>query len=73
MYEWAKDKPEYEEEKERYLQLNSNYSEDTINKLAFFRFSSKVCTNFYFENIHKRINRAAIDSFIFKYVFLISA
>ena len=46
MYEWAKDKPEYEEEKERYRQLNSNYSEDTIEKLAFFKFSNKVGTKF---------------------------
>ena len=45
-YEWAKNKPEYEEEKERYRQLNSNYTEDTIEKLAFFKFSRKVGTKF---------------------------
>ena len=52
MYEWAKDKPEYEEEKERYRQLNSNYSEETIQKLAFFRFSSKVCSKNLFRKIY---------------------
>merc|ERR1712038_1437236 len=41
MYEWAKNKPEYQEEKERYRQLQSNYSEEVIKKLAFFKWSSK--------------------------------
>ena len=73
MYEWAKNKPEYEEEKERYRRLNSNYSEATIEKMAFFKFSAKVCGKNLFKKIKKRNNRAAINSFIFKYVFLISA
>ena len=52
MYEWAKDKPEYKEEKERYRQLNSNYSEETIEKLAFFKFSPKVCSKNLFRKIY---------------------
>ena len=55
MYEWAKNKPEYEEEKERYRQLKSNYSEDTIEKLAFFKWSSKVCSKKLFKKIQKGI------------------
>merc|ERR1712156_596324 len=38
MYEWAKDKPEYEEERERYRQQQSTFSEQTIERLAFFKF-----------------------------------
>ena len=67
MYEWAKNKPEYEEEKERYRQLKSNYSEDTIEKLAFFKWSSKVCSKKLFKKIQKGID--AINSYVFKYIF----
>ena len=42
MYEWAKDKPEYEEERERYRQQQSTFSEQTIERLAFFKFTAKV-------------------------------
>jgi len=41
MYEWAKDKPEYEEERERYRQQQSTFSEQTIERLAFFKFTAK--------------------------------
>jgi len=41
MYEWARNKPEYEEERERYRQQQSYYSEENIERLAFFRFSAK--------------------------------
>ena len=57
MYEWAKNKPEYEEEKERYRRLNSNYSEATIEKMAFFKFSAKVCGKNLFKKIKKRNSR----------------
>ena len=46
MYEWARDKPEYEEERERYRQQQSYYSEENIERLAFFQFSAKVSKNF---------------------------
>merc|ERR1712223_2189309 len=41
MYEWARNKPEYEEERQRYRNLQSNYSEETIERLSFFKFSRK--------------------------------
>merc|ERR1719328_971749 len=41
MYEWARNKPEYEEERERYRQQQSYYSEENIERLAFFKFSAK--------------------------------
>ena len=58
MYEWAKDKPEYEEEKERYRRLNS-YTEATIEKLAFFKFSAKVCGKNLFKKIKKGITKSS--------------
>ena len=56
MYEWAKDKPEYEEERERYRQQQSTYSEQTIERLAFFKFTAKVCQKILFKKIPKGIS-----------------
>ena len=41
MYEWARNRPEYEEERER-LRTQNYTNEQTIERLAFFRFSAKV-------------------------------
>ena len=51
MYEWARNKPEYEEERERYRQQQSYYSEENIERLAFFRFSAKVSSKSLFKKI----------------------
>ena len=72
MYEWAKDKPEYEEERERYRQQQSTFSEQTIERLAFFKFTSKVCQKISFKKIPKEINCDNINSFVFTHIFLIS-
>ena len=69
MYEWAKDKPEYEEERERYRQQQATYSEQTIERREFFKFTAKVCSKFLFKKIPKEIT---IDSFVFTYISLIS-
>ena len=74
MYKWAKDKPEYEEERERYRQQQSTYSEQTIERLAFFKFTAKVCSKSLFEKIPKEIfptNCDTINSFVFTHIFLI--
>ena len=55
MYEWAKDKAEYEEERERYRQQQSTYSEQTIERLAFFKFTAKVRSKSLFKKIPKEI------------------
>ena len=55
MYEWAKDKPEYEEERERYRQQESKFSEQTIERLAFFKFTAKVCQKILVKKIPKEI------------------
>ena len=72
MYEWAKDKPEYEEERERYRQQQSTFSEQTIERLAFFKFTAKVCSKSLFKKIPKEINCDTINSFVFTHIFLIS-
>ena len=41
MYEWARNRPEYEEERER-LRTENYTNEQTIERLAFFRLSAKV-------------------------------
>ena len=55
MYEWAKDKPEYEEERERYRQQQATFSEQTIERLSFFKFIAKVCQKILFKKIPKGI------------------
>ena len=71
MYEWAKDKPEYEEERERYRQQQSTYSEQTIERLAFFKFTAKVCSKVYLRKYRKK-NCDTINSFVFTHIILIS-
>ena len=56
MYEWAKDKPEYEEERERYRQQQATFSEQTIERLSFFKFIAKVCQKILFKKIPKGIS-----------------
>ena len=70
MYEWAKDKPEYEEERERYRQQQSTFSKQTIERLSFFKFTAKVCQKILVKKIPN--NCDTINSFVFTHIFLIS-
>ena len=51
LYEWAKDRPEYEEEKVQ-LRQQQFRDEQTISRLAFFRLSAKVYNQTIFKNIN---------------------
>ena len=42
MYEWGRNQPEFQTEKDSYRAQNYK-SEEVIERLAFFRFSAKVC------------------------------
>ena len=44
MYEWGRNQPEFQTEKDSYRAQNYK-SEEVIERLAFFRFSAKVCAN----------------------------